>query len=106
MEKECTMLGIAFKRITTWLNYNEHRSEEIREEIADLKTCLAYFQESLDAIDAEVSKALQGPAVPEAKFGTKRKFKFFWNEDILKSHLEQVRDRRSALGFAIQAFQL
>jgi hypothetical protein len=106
IEKECTMLGVAFKCITTWLNSNEHRSAEIRPEILDMRTCLAYFEESLYSIDAEISKALHSPTVPKTKFGTMRKIKFLWNEDILKSHLDTVREKRSALSFVIQAFQL
>lgn len=97
------MLGIAFRGIETWLKKHENQPAEIREEITDLRTCLAYFEESLYAIDAEVSKALHGPAISEAKanFGTKRKMKFLWNEDIMRGHLDEVKARRSAFGFAI-----
>jgi len=106
IEKECTMLGIAFRKIKQWLDSNRYRSADIYEEIMDLRLCLAYFEEALNSIQAEISAALEVSELPKAKFGVKRKIKFIWNEDIMKSHLETVRERRSTLSFVIQAFEL
>lgn len=105
------MLEFAFRRTKGWLESNKDPSDD---GLLDMRVCLNFFEGALNSIQAEISSIMQleNSAVPESDppkkpvKGRFKKVKVLWNEDTLKQNFETVRQKRSALMFYIQAFEL
>ncbi|KAF8533858.1 hypothetical protein BDD12DRAFT_863223 [Trichophaea hybrida] len=104
MEQECTTLSATMTAIRWWIESTLAHFPELQEEIKPLEATLEACLKKIEGLNAEVEKVV---GKSEQRTWMRRtKFKYIWNDDIMKEHLDELRWLSQALNNLLIATSL
>ncbi|KAF8247103.1 hypothetical protein K440DRAFT_310289 [Wilcoxina mikolae CBS 423.85] len=89
MKQECTTLSATMTAIRWWIESTLAHFPELQEEIKPLEAALDACLKKIEALNAEVEKVIGKSE--QRKWIRRTKFKYIWNDDIMKEHLDELR---------------
>ncbi|KAK6540594.1 hypothetical protein TWF694_007989 [Orbilia ellipsospora] len=102
--RECEILQIAVTQIQSWIEGIEANGQS-NSSLQSLSHSLQGFLPSLQSLDNEVTRML-GRVGPGESLGFRASASFTWNEDVMRSHLADIRWHANALHFLLTATSL
>ncbi|KAK6530877.1 hypothetical protein TWF281_007712 [Arthrobotrys megalospora] len=108
---ECEILELAVTQIQSWIECFEGngsgagQSSSNNADLQGLSRSLGRFLPTLQGLDSEVTRLLGGVG-PGGRLGFRASVLYTWNEEVMKSHLDDIRWHANALHFLLTATSL
>lgn len=92
IQRECTTINATLEELSAWIKSGSLVDDS---RIASLHSAMTAFEPSIMALQKDVEQIAQKDQ--QRDLGKRGKLRYIWHEEVLRSHLEEVRWGNNAL---------